>query len=75
LGAFYLFFPLAAVQVLLTTFFLIKAYPSPFVSSFVKLNNFLILEALFGPRVLGHYLLVSPSISFSPFLTTVKHNT
>ncbi|RNA22549.1 hypothetical protein BpHYR1_030886 [Brachionus plicatilis] len=44
-------------------------------SSLVKLNSFLILLALLGPRTLGTILLVKPSISCSPFFTITKAST
>merc|ERR1719219_58830 len=44
-------------------------------SSFDKLNNFLILDALLGPSLLGMVLSVSPGISPSPFLTMAKLRT
>jgi small subunit ribosomal protein S6e len=37
-----------------------------------RLNNFLILEALFGMRVRGTSLSVKPGIEFSPCLTIIK---
>jgi len=44
-------------------------------SSFDKLNNFLILDALLGPSLRGMVLSVSPGISPSPFLTMVHERT
>merc|ERR1712080_411767 len=44
-------------------------------SSFDKLNSFLILDALLGPSRRGIVLSVSPGISASPFLTIITERT
>merc|ERR1719188_1651417 len=44
-------------------------------SSLVRLNSFLILEALLGPSLRGMVLSVSPGISDSPFLRIAKFRT
>jgi hypothetical protein len=49
----------------LTTYFLTSSF-------FLRANTFLIVEALFGPSLLGLSASVIPGISASPFLTIVR---
>lgn len=75
LGALVLCFPDLLVNVLLMAFFLINGTTvSKELSScfFFKLNNFLILLALFGPNLLGFETSVSPGISLAPLWVMVK---
>ena len=44
-------------------------------SSLVRLNNFLIFDALFGPLILGFSMSVNPGRSLSPFFTITKFKT
>merc|ERR1711893_458108 len=69
LGALYLcFLPSLAGRGRLMTYWVTS-------SSLVKLNSFLILEALLGPSLLGMVLSVRPGISASPFLTMAMERT
>ena len=75
MGAFYLYESFlvdpAVEKVLLTANFLTKTY----LSSLVNPNNFLSLEALLGPNLLGFGLSVKLGISAAPFLTMTTDKT